>query len=52
MRSGIFPLVLAAGLLLGRRLRGGDKVEVLEIVGGLRPYEELKEKINALLAAK
>jgi protein-disulfide isomerase len=38
--------------LLGRRLPGGDKVEVLDVVKGLPPYEALKEKINALLTAK
>ncbi len=36
--------------LLGRRIPGGDKVEVLEIVKGLRPYTEIEQKINALLA--
>jgi protein-disulfide isomerase len=38
--------------LLGRRVPGGDKVEVLEIVRGLPPYDVLKEKLNALLASK
>jgi protein-disulfide isomerase len=38
--------------LLGRRVSGGDKVEVLEIVQGLPPYEVLKEKLDALLASK
>jgi protein-disulfide isomerase len=38
--------------LLGRRIPGGNKVEVLEVVKGLPPYEALKEKINALLTAK
>jgi protein-disulfide isomerase len=38
--------------LLGRRVPGGDKVEVLEIVKGLPPYEVLKEKLDALLALK
>lgn len=38
--------------LLGRRLPDGDKVEVLDVMKGLPLYEVLKEKINALLAAK
>lgn len=38
--------------LLGRRVPGGDKIEVLEVVKGLPPYEVLKEKIDALLASK
>jgi hypothetical protein len=38
--------------VLARRIPGGDKVEVLEIVHGVRPYEELEKKINALLASK
>jgi len=36
--------------LLGRRLPGGDKVQVLDVVKGLPPYEVLEEKLNALLA--
>ena len=38
--------------VLGRRLPGSDKVEVLELVRGLPPYEELETKLNALLGAK
>jgi protein-disulfide isomerase len=38
--------------LLGRRVPGGEKVEILEIVSGLPPYEVLKEKLDALLALK
>jgi protein-disulfide isomerase len=38
--------------LLGRRVPGGDKVEVLDIVKGLPPYAVLKEKLEALLAAE
>jgi predicted DsbA family dithiol-disulfide isomerase len=34
--------------LLGRRIPGGDKVEVLEILHGV-PYEELEARIKALL---
>lgn len=37
--------------VLARRIKG-DKVEVVEIVHGLQPYEELEKKINALLASK
>lgn len=36
--------------LLGRRLPEGDKIEVLEVVKGLPPYEDMETKINALLA--
>jgi protein-disulfide isomerase len=38
--------------LLGRRVPGGDKVEVLEIVNGLPPYEVLEKKLNDLLTSK
>lgn len=38
--------------LLGRRIPGSDKVEVLDIVKGLPPYEVLEKKLNDLLAAK
>jgi protein-disulfide isomerase len=38
--------------LLGRRLPGGDKVEVLDMVKGLPPYEVLEKKILALLGSK
>jgi len=38
--------------LLGRRLPGGDKVEIVDVVKGVPPYEELEKRINALLAAK
>lgn len=35
--------------LLGRRLPGGDKVQILQVVKGLPPYEVLEQKINDLL---
>jgi len=38
--------------LLGRRLPGGDKVQILDMAKGLPPYEVLEQKINALLALK
>jgi hypothetical protein len=38
--------------LLGRRLPGGDKVEILDMVKGLPPFAVLEERINALLAPK
>ena len=38
--------------LLGRRVPDSDKVQILEIVKGLPPYEELEKKINGLLAPK
>lgn len=37
--------------VLARRIKG-DKVEVLDIVHGLQPYEDLEKKINTLLASK
>ena len=37
--------------VLARRIKG-DKVEVVDIIHGLQPYEELEKKINALLASK
>jgi protein-disulfide isomerase len=38
--------------LLARRVPGGDKVEIVEIVHGDRPYEEMAKKLDALLATK
>lgn len=38
--------------VIGRRLPGGDKVEVLEIIAGVPPYEEMEKRLNGLLAAK
>ena len=38
--------------LLGRRLPGGDKVQILDMVKGLPPYEALEKKINDLLTSK
>ena len=38
--------------LLGRRLPGGDKVQILDMVKGLPPYEDLEKKINALLTSE
>lgn len=35
--------------LLGRRVPGGDKVQILEIVRGFVPYDVIEKKINALL---
>lgn len=37
--------------VLARRVKG-DKVEVVDILHGLQPYEELEKKINALPASK
>lgn len=36
--------------VLGRRLPGGDKVQVVEVVKGFKPYEEIEKKLNALLS--
>lgn len=38
--------------LLGRRVPGGDKVEILEIVKGVPPYEELEKLIQGLLTSQ
>jgi protein-disulfide isomerase len=38
--------------LLGRRLPGGDKVEILDMVKGAPPYEVLEAKIETLLPAE
>jgi protein-disulfide isomerase len=38
--------------VLGRRLPGGDKVQVLEVIRGAAPYEVFEEKINKLLTTK
>ena len=37
--------------LIGRRLPGGKKVEILEVVKGLPPYEYLEEKLNGFLTS-
>lgn len=38
--------------VLARRIPGGDKVEVLDVVTGVPPSEELENRINALLVSK
>lgn len=38
--------------VLGRRIQGGDKVEVLEILAGAVPFEVLETKIEAHLAGE
>lgn len=38
--------------LLGRRIPGGDKVQILDIIEGAKKYEVFEEKINALLPSK
>jgi protein-disulfide isomerase len=35
--------------LLGRRVPGSDKIQIVETVRGVRPYEELEKKLNHLL---
>lgn len=50
--AGSFGIRGTPAYLLGRRVSGGDKIEVLEVVNGLPPYEVLKEKLDALLASK
>jgi len=38
--------------LLGRRVPGSDKIQVVETIRGVRPYEELEKKLNHLLEVK
>jgi protein-disulfide isomerase len=38
--------------VLGQRIPGGDKVQVLEILHGVPNFGELEKKLNALLAAE
>jgi protein-disulfide isomerase len=38
--------------LIGRRLPGGDKVEVFQAIRGLPPYEYLEGRLNGYLAAE
>jgi predicted DsbA family dithiol-disulfide isomerase len=38
--------------LLGRRISGGDKVQILDSIKGAQKYEVFEEKINALLASE
>ena len=38
--------------VLARRIPGGDKVKILDILHGLPPYEELEKKLNGLVASK
>lgn len=37
--------------LVGRRIAGSDKVEILEVIKGLPPFETLANRLNALLSA-
>ena len=38
--------------LLGRRISGGDKVQILDSIKGAQTYEVFEEKINALLTSE
>jgi len=38
--------------LIGRRVPGSDKVEILHSIGGLPPYDYVEKKLNELLAPK
>jgi protein-disulfide isomerase len=38
--------------VIGRRLPGGDKVQVLEVLHGFTSYEEFEKKLEVLLASK
>jgi protein-disulfide isomerase len=37
--------------LLGRRVPGSDKIQIVETIRGVRPYEELEKKLNQVLDA-
>ena len=50
--AGSLGITGTPAYLLGRRLPGGEKVEILDMVKGLPPYDVLETKINALLAAQ
>jgi protein-disulfide isomerase len=50
--AGILGITGTPAYLLGRRVPGGDKVEILDSIRGLPSYEVIEGKINALLAAK
>lgn len=38
--------------LLGRRISGGDKVQILDFIKGAQKYEVFAERINALLTSE
>src|SRR5436305_183632 len=38
--------------LTGRRVPGSDKIQVVETIRGVRPYEELEKRLNHLLDVK
>ncbi len=45
-------ITVTPAYLIGRRIPGGDKVEILHSIGGLPPYDYLEKKLNELLAPK
>lgn len=47
----ILGLTGTPAYVIGRRIPGGDKIEVLEVFRGLPPYDHLEKKLNELLAA-
>lgn len=49
--AGILGLAGTPAYLIGRRLPGGDKVEILDTIHGLPPYEDLEKRLNDFLAA-
>lgn len=49
--AGILGIGSTPTYLIGRRLPGGDKVEILDKISGLPPYEALAKKLNDFLAS-
>jgi len=49
--ANILGITGTPAYVLARRIPGTDKVQVLEIVHGVRPYAEIEQKLNALLAS-
>lgn len=49
--AGILGISGTPAYLIGRRLPDGDKVEILDTIRGLPPYEELEKRLDAFLAA-
>ena len=49
--AGLLGIAGTPAYLIGRRLPGGDKVEILDTISGLPPYEELEKRLNGFLAS-
>lgn len=50
--AGSFGITGTPAFLLGRRIAGSDKAEVVEVIRGAQPYELFEEKIEALLGGE